>query len=281
MLGWRAYDIKELTDGDQSSDRRRGMGTKDIRIFSDLEALSTAAAQEFFRLAEKSIAASEEFRVILTGGSTVVRLYQILSDEPYKTEIPWDKILFFWGDERLVPPDHPESNYGQAMKLLLSYVPIKAENIYRIRGELNPDKAVQEYTDQLRRLAGSSGTWPRFDLVLLGMGSDGHVASIFPGSKMEEGNRLPVLATIGNYEGRPAQRVTLTPFIFNPARQILFLVAGDSKAHAVKEVFSEGSDPKNWPALRIKPMDGRVTWMLDEAAASQLPASIRDLAKAN
>lgn len=255
------------------------MENRDIRIFSNLKALSTAAAQEFFRYAKETIAARGEFRVALTGGSTVARLYQILSNPPFQTEIPWDKILFFWGDERLVPPDHPESNYGQALKLFLIQVPIKTENVYRIQGELASQEAVEGYTNQLQRLAGSSGTWPRFDLVLLGMGSDGHIASIFPDSIIEEDDRLPVLATIGNYEGRPGRRVTLTPVIFNMARQILFLVAGESKAHAVKEVFSEGSDPKDWPALRIKPMEGRVVWMLDEAAAIQLPEPIRALAK--
>jgi len=244
------------------------MENVDIRIFADLEALSLAAAQEFSRLANESIAARGEFRVVLTGGSTVVRLYQILSNLPFKTEIPWDKILFFWGDERLVPADHPESNYGQAREMLLDHVPVTKEGIYPIRGELAPQEAVEEYTHQLQQLAGGSGAWPSFDLVLLGMGSDGHIASIFPGSKIEE--HLPVAATIGDYEGRPARRLTLTPLVFNQASEILFLVAGESKAHAVKEVFSEGSDARDWPALRIMPVDGRVTWMLDQAAACLL-----------
>ena len=137
-----------------------------------------------------------------------------------------------------------------------------------MHGELEPQAAVEDYVDQLKRPAPDKRALPRFDLVLLGMGSDGHIASIFPGSKIEE--HLPVAATIGDYEGRPARRLTLTPLVFNQASEILFLVAGESKAHAVKEVFSEGSNARDWPALRIMPVDGRVTWMLDQAAACLL-----------
>lgn len=248
----------------------------DVRIFPDLETLSKAAAQEFARLAQASIAARGEFRVVLTGGSTVATLYEELSRSPYRENLAWSQMLFFWGDERLVPPDHPESNYAQAHRLLLSRVPVETSKIHRMRGELEPRAAIEAYLDPLKSLTPGKGELPRFDLVLLGLGADGHIASIFPGSEIDEGNRLLVMSTTGHYAGRPAQRLTLTPLAFNQAREILFLVAGENKAHAVREVFNEGSDARDWPALRIKPVDGRVTWMLDQAATEGLPDPIRN-----
>ena len=245
-----------------------------IRIFRDLEALSQAAADAFNRLANTSIAQSGEFTVALTGGNTVERFYELLSFQPHANQVEWDKVRFFWGDERLVPPDHVESNYGQADRILLDRVGVKPENVFRIRGEWSSQDAVEDYDGKLKLLAESDHDWPRFDLVLLGMGSDGHIASIFPGEISNGELRSPVVATTTDYQGRPGERVSLTPLVFNSAKNIFFLVAGEGKAAVLARVFDDQADSEKLPVLRIQPKDGDVTWFVDEAAASQLPKEL-------
>jgi 6-phosphogluconolactonase len=175
----------------------------------------------------------------------------------------------FWGDERCVPPDDPESNYGQAWSLLLCHVNIPAGNIHRIQGELGPLKASKDYGRVLKQFASLRSEWPRFDLVLLGMGEDGHTASLFPGSPVKTIG--PTIAVTAHYQDRPAERVTLTPPVFNSARLVLFMVIGENKALTLNKVLSETRQPKLYPAQRIEPNDGRVIWMVDEVAAGQLP----------
>ena len=235
-----------------------------MRIFNDHSRLSQAASKLFIRTAAQAIAERGRFLTALSGGSTPVALYRLL----VRADLDWEKIHLFWGDERLVPVEDPANNYSQAREALLTEIKIPEQNIHRIRTELEPEAAVQDYARLLRRFAEPPLEWPRFDLVLLGLGEDGHTASLFPGSPVEA--LEPVIHVTGEYQGRPAGRITLTPLVFNSARQVVFLVSGQSKSGAVASVFKGGSHPDQWPAQRIRPTDGRVTWMVDAQAASRL-----------
>jgi len=246
------------------------MALPTIEIYPDLLALSRLAAERFARLAQEAVRARGYFLVCLSGGSTPARTYRLLAEAPYRSNLPWGKMAFFWGDERMVPPDHPESNYGQALQIFLSRVPVKDENIHRIKGELSPADAVNEYTSLLRRYGKPGLNWPRFDLLLLGMGADGHIASIFPGTTSNELAIAPVLSVRGGYQDRPVERVTLTPAVFNSARQVIFLVAGADKADALATVCEPGEKPEDWPARLIRPTEGEVVWMVDAAAAAKI-----------
>ena len=237
---------------------------ENIRIFPNLAALSTAAAQLFTEAAIESIRERGRFLVAFSGGSTPTALYRLLVREP----IDWTRVHIFWGDERLVPPDDPESSYGQAREVLLKRIPIPTENIHRVSSDLEPAAAATDYARVLKEFAAPPLNWPRFDLVLLGMGEDGHTASLFPGSPVDVAE--PVIAVTANYQGRPARRVTLTPLVFNAARQVIFLVTGANKAVTLKGVLSDYNSIEQCPAKRIQPTDGQVTWMVDEAAGLAL-----------
>ena len=243
----------------------------EVRLFQDLEFLSRASARIFFDQTEQSIKERGRFLAALNGGSTPERLFQLLAaDKGRKTD--WNKTHIFWGDERCIPPDEPESSYGQARELFLRHVNIPDGNVHRIRGELGPVEASKDYIRVLEQFAALHFEWPRFDLVLLGMGADGHTASLFPGSPMKALG--PTMAVTAHYQNRPAERVTLTPPVFNSARLILFMVAGGNKALTLSKVLSDIYQPELYPAQRIVPKDGRLIWLVDEAAASQLPKKI-------
>ena len=242
----------------------------EIQIYPDLNALSKAAADAFILIALDAIQRKGRFSVALTGGTTVQSLYQILASQAFRDRLDWTKGLFYWGDERLVPPDHAESNYGQANQLFLCRLDIKPENIFRIRGELPLSKAVEDYRKQLKKNADEGLDWPCFDLVLLSLGSDGHIASIFPGEISEAERTSPVIAIRAEFEGRPADRVSLTPLVFNSARNIFLLVAGENKRKAFNRIFSGKGDPAQLPALGIRPRDGRIIWFVDKDAAGLL-----------
>ena len=238
-----------------------------IRIFKDADELSRAAADLFVTLAVQSIRERGRFLVALSGGSTPMALYRLLAREP----IDWTRIHVFWGDERLVPPEDPENSYGQAREALLKHIPIPTENIHRVASELDPVAAARDYASILREFAAPPLDWPRFDLVLLGLGEDGHTASLFPGSPVDATE--PVIAVTAQYQGRPARRVTLTPLVFNAARQVIFLVTGANKAVTLKGVFSDYNSSEQIPAKRIQPADGQVTWLVDKAAGKEIKPS--------
>jgi 6-phosphogluconolactonase len=208
--------------------------------------------------------------VAFSGGSTPAALFQLLAQPPFKESIPWNKLHFYWADERCVPPEDAESNFGQAWENLLSKVPVSQQNIHRILGELEPKTAAQDYVIQLKQNATGALAWPVLDCVLLGMGADGHTASLFPGQVNPSESTAPAIAVTADYMGRPANRVTLTPLVFNSARHILFLVTGENKAQALSEVLHGPDDPLHLPAQRIRPINGDVTWLIDQAAASLL-----------
>jgi 6-phosphogluconolactonase len=242
-----------------------------LRLFKDLEELSHTAAELFVEQAAQSIEDSGRFLVALNGGSTPNRLFQLLASE-YREKVGWSNVYVFWGDERCVPPDDPGSSYGQARETLLSRVPIPEENIHRVKGELGPAEASQEYSLTLQKFASPPFDWPRFDLAYLGMGEDGHTASLFPGSPIDV--LEPTLAVTARYQDRPADRVTLTPVVFNSARLVVFMVTGEKKAQTLAQVLSGRYNPELYPAQRIEPREGRLIWLVDEDVASRLPRKL-------
>lgn len=249
-----------------------------LLIFETAPELYHVAAAYWRRLAQKAVEARGRFLLVLAGGSTPKPLYRLMAQPPYREDVPWSETYVFWGDERMVAPADPQSNYGQAREQLLANVPVPSEQIYPIPGELAPEEAAAAYDRALAQLAADPSVtpaeagqrWPRFDLVLLGLGRDGHTASLFPGSVANEREGPPARAVNVAYGERPADRVTLTPPVFNSARQILFLVTGEEKAAALAGVLEGEEDPVRWPAQRIRPEEGRLTWLVDRAAATQL-----------
>lgn len=235
----------------------------DIHVFPTEAELSEAASQLVATAAQAAVAQHGRFLIALSGGSTPTGLFRRLKDTP----LPWAHTHVFWGDERLVPPADPGSNYGQAADILLRHVPIPLANIHRVLGEVAADTAVTDYTAQLQQLAEPGRAWPHLDLAIMGLGSDGHTASLFPGPIPTAETSQPVLAVTANYDGRPAQRITLTPLVFNDARHVLFLVMGAAKATAVSATTQGPHQPEKWPAQRIQPHSGQTTWFVDTLAA--------------
>jgi 6-phosphogluconolactonase len=245
----------------------------DLHIFDEPEALFAGAAALVARQAAAAVSARGRFLLAISGGSTPLPLFRRLASTPYREELPWSQTHIFWADERLVPPEDEASNYGQAWSVWLSHVPLPPENIHRVDSALDPAAAAGDYANELRALAGPppGPAWPRFDLVLLGLGADGHTASLFPGSPGATSTEAPVVPVWAEYGDRPAARVTLTPPVFNSARHILFLVQGKDKAPAVAQTIARDGDPHQLPALRIWPDQGQLSWFVDREAASLLP----------
>jgi 6-phosphogluconolactonase len=238
-----------------------------VRVFATLDELYQAAADHFAEVVKQAVRSRGEVFVTLSGGGTPQRLFQLLARPPYQISIPWDVIHFYWGDERCVPPEHPESNFGQVKKILLDRVPVRLENIHRVNGELTPEKAAENYLRQLAKNGTAEQPWPKMDYTLMGMGADGHTASLFPRKENPEEKISPVITVSAEYEGRPAERVTLTPEVFNTSRNVVFLVTGADKATALSAVLNEPFDPINFPAQRIQPASGTLTWMVDSLAS--------------
>jgi 6-phosphogluconolactonase len=241
----------------------------DLRIFPDRPALFQAAEQEFVRLARAAIQSNGRFTVALAGGSTPKGLYSLLATN---TAVAWDKVYFFFGDERHVPPDDPESNYRMAREAMLSKLPLPAGNVFRVPAE-DPDAghAAESYEQTLRQFFQTpAGKFPRFDLILLGMGPDGHTASLFPGGKaLQETSRRVVADWVEKFK---THRITFTLPVLNNAAVVMFLVSGEDKAQALKEVL-EGSQPAEmFPSKLVRPTNGKLIWLIDQSAASALSA---------
>lgn len=243
----------------------------EIRIFKKMEEFSRHAAEIFVEQAAWSIRDRGRFLVALNGGSTPTRFFELLASD-FHDKVDWTRTHIFWGDERLVAASDRESSFGQAHNLFLKRVGIPDSNIHPISGELEPAEAANEYALILKQFASPALEWPRFDVVFLGMGEDGHTASLFPGSALNV--TAPVIPVVAVYQDRPAQRVTLTPLVFNSARIVAFLATGEKKAVTLAEVLSGRYNPELFPAQRIEPKDGRLIWLVDEDAASRLPMEL-------
>jgi 6-phosphogluconolactonase len=242
-------------------------GDSKVIVYRDEYSMSLAAAKMFSEIAVRAVQERKRLLVAISGGSTPKRLFQILSRPPYAQGLVWDNIHFFWCDERLVPADHPESNFGQAVEWLFSHITVPVENLHRMKGEATPAQAVDEYRKLLESFGDDELKWPRFDLTFLGLGADGHTASLFPGAFHPEEMDSPVIGATADYQGRPSRRVTLTPLVLNSARNVIFMVSGKDKANAVSETLTGSTNLAKWPAQRIRPLDGKLVWMLDDEAA--------------
>jgi 6-phosphogluconolactonase len=238
----------------------------EVRVFESSAELMEAAAQEVLKAALEAVSERGRFTWALSGGSTPRGLYQRLASDPFLGRMPWEAIHFFWGDERHVPPDHPESNYRMAREAMLDRAPIPPDNIHRIHAE-EPDaeRAAAEYEEELRSFFHLA---PRFDLILLGLGKDSHTASLFPGSAaMHERERLVVAVIAPGVEAQKTFRITLTPPVLNHAERVVFLVSGEDKAEALHAVIEGARDPERHPAQVV---EGNRLWMVDRPAARLL-----------
>lgn len=243
----------------------------EVRVLPDAPALARAAADEFIRAAWEAISARGRFTVALSGGSTPKAMFTLLaSDHAAGTSVlPWDKIQIFFGDERHVPPDHADSNFRMASENLLSKVPIPAANVHRIEGERDAADAAARYEAKLRDvLSAKAGAAPRFDLVMLGMGTDGHTASLFPRSSALKETLALVRATW--VEKFHSHRITFTFPLINAAARVMFAAGGADKTAMLRHVLRGDPSGETYPAQQIRPANGCLVWLVDEAAAGAL-----------
>jgi 6-phosphogluconolactonase len=265
---------------------------RDLRILTNLDAIARRVAQEFVQAATAAVSEKGSFSVALSGGSTPKALYSLLAnDAGLRAQLPWDKMYFYFGDERSVGPDHADSNFRMANETMLSKVPIKPEQVFRVKGEYkDTEKAAQEYDEALRssfkmsngkigegKTAGgkiAEGQFPRFDLVLLGMGNEGHTASLFPGTKaLYETKRIAVRNWVGKLY---TDRITLTAPAINNAARVIFMVTGADKALALKGVLEGPYEPEQLPAQMIQQSNGQLLWLVDTTAGGMLSIGIRE-----
>jgi 6-phosphogluconolactonase len=246
---------------------------REIVVCRDLEDVSLRAAALFIQLADQRISSAGRFAVALSGGSTPRALYALLASDQFQPQVPWPQVHVFWGDERCVPPDHSESNYRMAREALLDAVPIPIQNIHRMPGEYaDHTRAATEYEQTLKTFFEvPAGKVPRFDLILLGMGDDGHTASLFPGTAaLAEQERW---VTANYVEKLATHRLTLTVPVINHAANVVFLISGESKASVLREVLEGEYQPQRFPSQFIRPEGGRLLFILDRAAAKELRSS--------
>jgi 6-phosphogluconolactonase len=240
-----------------------------LTVLDDLHAVARAGAELFVAESQKARARGR-FSVALSGGSTPRTLHALLAAPPFRDQVDWSQVQFYWGDERTVAPDDPESNFRMARETLLDKVPIHEAQIHRVQTELmDPHKAAAAYEDELRReFALSAGHLPRFDLIFLGMGPDGHTASLFPHTEALKAMGRLVVANFVPKLG--ASRITLTAPVLNAAAVVAFLVAGQDKADALAAVLEGPRNPEEYPAQLIAPTHGALHWLADRAAAAKL-----------
>jgi 6-phosphogluconolactonase len=242
------------------------------RISASADELAGVAAEMFASVAAGAVNARGVARVAISGGNTPKAMFALLADrgQPYFARVPWEKLHLFWVDERCVPPTHEESNYRITNEAMLAHVPLPPAQVYRMEGELDPEVAASRYEATIRnafRLEGAET--PTFDLVLLGMGDDGHTASLFPHT--EALHEMARLAVANHVPQKDAWRITLTWPVINRGREVAFLIEGEGKAQVVHDVFLGPYDPESKPSQLIRPASGKLTLLLDRAAASKLP----------
>ena len=237
-----------------------------IKTYPDPETLAREAAMNFIDCANEAISERDHFSVALAGGSTPKALYQTLATLEMVPRVVWEKVYVFWSDERCVAPNHEDSNYRMAFDTMLQHLPIPVKQIYRMEGELEPKEAANVYEGRLKQFFQQKP--PRFDLVLLGLGDDGHTASLFPGTKALKETQRWVTA---NYVRKlSAWRLTLTPRLINQATNVTFLVSGEGKAQALQRVLAGRFNPEELPAQMIRPDHGQLCWLVDAGAAALL-----------
>lgn len=240
-----------------------------VRVLNDPATLFQTAADGFRRCANSAVTTRGRFTAALSGGSTPKGLYSLLATD---SSLPWDKIYFFFGDERHVPPDSPESNYRMASEALLSRIPAPANNVFRVPAEIpDADQAASTYEQTIRQFFKTApGHFPRFDLILLGIGPDGHTASLFPKTKaLQEKSRLFVANWVEKFQ---TNRLTLTLPVLNNAAEAMFLVSGQDKAPALHAVLESDEPGELYPAKLVQPTNGKLIWLVDRAAAGELAA---------
>jgi 6-phosphogluconolactonase len=243
--------------------------TRRIQVSENYDALCRVGAEHFVQTVIAAITREDRAAVALSGGNTPRGLYSLLATEPYRVRVPWEKVHVFWGDERCVPPDDAQSNYRMAHEALLAHVPIPAENVRRMRGE-GPDleQAARDYEAEIRAFFHKTEALPVFDLIHLGMGDDGHTASLFPHTAgLSEGSRLVI---VNRVEKLDSNRLTFTYPLLNAAANVVFLVSGDSKTAVLKDVLEGPYQPIEHPSEGVQPAEGVVTWLIDKAAAAGL-----------
>ncbi|HEX4155756.1 MAG TPA: 6-phosphogluconolactonase [Acidobacteriaceae bacterium] len=246
--------------------------TVTYQVWSSASAMALASAQLFATRVEHAVATRGIARIAISGGSTPQATFKLLADpaHPFLATIPWDKLQLFWVDERCVPPSSPESNYGVCRDLLLSKVPLPTNNIFRMEGELDPEEAASRYESTLRNVMKLEGAEsPAFDLVVLGMGPDGHTASLFPHTGAL--NELGRLVVANHVPQKDTWRITLTAPVINHGTEVAFQVDGSSKSDILAEVLTGPRDPERLPSQLIRPANGKLLFLLDADAAAKLP----------
>lgn len=246
---------------------------KNIHVYPNKEKLVTATAEYVADSIEKAIQKSGLCNVALSGGNTPGGVYSMLAASPYRDRVDWSRLHLFWGDERMVPPEHQDSNFRMVQETLLNHVKIPGDNIHRIRGESEPPKAAEEYAALLHDHFKTD--LPEFDIILLGLGEDGHTASIFPETDaVEECERHAVAVYVSRLN---SWRVTLTLPVINAAREILFLVSGKSKSEIIQRIMSIKQPAKELPATMVNPQNGELHWMLDSEAMVLINKNAREV----
>jgi 6-phosphogluconolactonase len=236
-----------------------------IQVCNDPESLSEAAAGLFVKRSRHAIQIQNRFSVALAGGHTPEHTYQILAQPPFRDQVPWAKVHVFWGDERCVPPDDPRSNAHMAHQTLLDHVPIPPDQIHPIRCAQNPQQAAKEYESLLRDFF--AGGPPHFDLILLGLGENGHTASIFPDTPAVDEKCWVVAVFVAE---QSMWRITMTPPLINQAAMVTFLVAGTAKAQVLRRVLDGPFKPHDLPAQLIRPTSGSLDWIVDKESYREL-----------
>jgi 6-phosphogluconolactonase len=240
---------------------------REIYIFNDKQELADRLASDFQRMVEKSRNGRKGISVALSGGSTPRIFFERLALEPYLDRVPWSNVNLFWGDERCVPPDDEQSNFKMAKDTFISKVNIPDENVHRIIGENPPEVEAQRYGKEILKSLPSINGFPEFDWIFLGMGTDGHTASLFPNAPtLKEMNAICVVA---EHPETGQKRISLTLPVINNARRVSFLVAGKDKANVLKEILEKGDSPLPYPASKVNPENGVLEWYLDKAAAPE------------
>ncbi|HEX4440672.1 MAG TPA: 6-phosphogluconolactonase [Thermoanaerobaculia bacterium] len=280
------HRVPEGRRGGTGADAPRGVGgflsdPGTLVVVPAAAAVARAAAEQIAARAERAVASTGRFTIALSGGSTPKRLYALLADPgaPYRARIEWDRIHVFFGDERHVPPDDAQSNFRMARETLLDRVPVPAENVHRVLAERSAEEAADLYEAELRRAFSlDPGAAPRFDVILLGMGEDGHTASLFPGTAaLSERRRLVAANWVPKFS---TWRITMTLPVLNAAAAVLFLVAGPDKARPLAAVFGLSSPPDAYPCQLVRPKSGELLWLVDRAAAASVPPGVARLSEA-